>query len=163
MKSANASVTGPAAILGSRLNRCRSEGTARPSAHAVTSESAMLPPITVAARRSSRHTQAMTQTTNPQETDAKGARRRYTTDLFKPKTERLERLRADRHSPATARSILCVACFQNFLGKQIRVDDSNHAALFVNDRESEEFVEHEELARVEHRCVRRNSHDAPHH
>src|SRR5207247_7413400 len=68
MTAANTSVTGPAAILGSSFNRCRSEGTAKPNAHAVTSENAMLPPITTAARRSSRHSQAMTQTTNPQET-----------------------------------------------------------------------------------------------
>src|SRR5215471_6355846 len=73
MKSANTSVTGPAAILGSSLNQCRSEGTAKPNAQAVTSESAMLPPITTAARKSSCHTQAMIQTTNPQETPRSAA------------------------------------------------------------------------------------------
>src|SRR6266404_3020128 len=130
MKSANASVTGPAAILGSRLNRCRSEGTARPSAHAVTSESAMLPPITVAPRR-------------------------CTTDLFEAKTERRKKLRTNGHSLATAGLIVSIACFQNFLGEQGRVDDSNHAALLVHHRESEEFIKHEELARVEHRRLRR--------
>ena len=33
MKSANTSVTGPAAIFGSSFNRCRNEGTAKPNAH----------------------------------------------------------------------------------------------------------------------------------
>ena len=99
----------------------------------------------------------------PREAESKSAPGRCTTDLFEAKTERLKKLRTDRPSPATARSILGLACFQDFFGKQIRVDDSNHAALFVHDRESEEFVKHEELARVEHRCLRRNSHDAPNH
>jgi len=54
--------------------------------------------------------------------------------LFEAKAERLKKLWIDRHSPATARSILRIACFQNFFGKQVRVDDSNYAALFVYDR-----------------------------
>ena len=83
--------------------------------------------------------------------------------MFEAKTKRLKKLRTDRPSLATAGLILSIACFQNFLGKQVRVDDSNHAALLVHDRESEEFIKHEELARVEHRCLRRNSHNAPHH
>src|SRR5262249_59168547 len=94
---------------------------------------------------------------------SKSAPRRCTADLFEPKTERLKKFWTDRDSAATAGSILCLACFQNLLGKQVRVDDSNHPALFVHDRESEKFVKHKELARVEHRCFRRNSHDAPHH
>ncbi len=44
-----------------------------PSAQALTSENAMLPPITTAGRRSLRHTHAMTQTTNPQETPRSAA------------------------------------------------------------------------------------------
>src|SRR6185369_1382029 len=99
----------------------------------------------------------------PWEAESKGAPRRCTTDLFEAKTERLKKLRIDGHSPTTASSILSIACFQDFFGKQVRIDDSNHAALLVYDRESEEFVKHEELARVEYRCFRRNGDDAPHH
>src|SRR5215831_7203965 len=39
----------------------------------------------------------------------------------------------------------------------------NNVALFINDRECEKLVKDEELTRVEQRCFRRNSHDAPHH
>ena len=83
--------------------------------------------------------------------------------MFEAKTERRKELRTDWHSLATAGLILSIACFQNFLGKQVRVDDPNHAALLVHHRESEEFVKHEELTRVEHRCLRWNSHNALHH
>jgi hypothetical protein len=56
--------------------------------------------------------------------------------LFQAKTERRKELRTDRHSLAPPGLILRIACFQNLLGKQVRVDDSNHAALFVHDWES---------------------------
>src|SRR5262249_57963137 len=59
--------------------------------------------------------------------------------------------------------MLGISCLQNFFGKQVRVDDSDHAALFIHDGESEKFIKHEELACLEYGCFRGNSHDAPHH
>src|SRR5206468_9345337 len=72
-KSARARVTGPAAIFGSNFNQCKSEGTLSPNKHAVTSESAMLPPITPAARASLRQIQTMAATSPPQATPSSRA------------------------------------------------------------------------------------------
>ena len=44
----SASVTGPAAIFGSSFSQCKSDGTLKPKRQAVTSETAMLPPMTAA-------------------------------------------------------------------------------------------------------------------
>ena len=64
--SASASVIGPAAIFGSRLKRCKTDGTPKPKRHAVTSESAMLPPIAAAARESCRQIITIAATMIPQ-------------------------------------------------------------------------------------------------
>src|SRR5258708_37029018 len=87
----------------------------------------------------------------PWETESKSAPRRCTTDLFEAKTERLKKLRTNRHSLATAGSILSISCSQNFFGEQVRIDDSHHAALFVHDWECEKFVKQKEIAHVMHR------------
>ena len=60
-------------------------------------------------------------------------------------------------------SIFAFPRLQNFLGEQVRVDDSNDVALLVHDRKCEKFVKDKEFARVEDGSCRRNSHHAPHH
>src|SRR5438105_15401330 len=63
--SASASVIGPAAIFGSSLSRCKSDGTPRPKRQAVTRERAILPPMAPALRKSLRQNHTIKVTTAP--------------------------------------------------------------------------------------------------
>jgi len=59
--------------------------------------------------------------------------------------------------------LLRVGAFQHFVGDEIDLDHAQHPALFIDHRQREKLVQHEEFAGVEHRRALRNGHHTPDH
>ena len=97
----------------------------------------------------------------PRKTKPENAPRRSASNLLNVKPECLEKLGTHRRRGAI--SILTFAGLQNFLREQIRIDDSDDAASFVNHGKGEKFVEHEELASIQNGGRRGNSDNAWNH
>src|SRR5207247_8179388 len=95
----------------------------------------------------------------PRKTKPKHAPGRRAADLFQMKTENFKDVVADRRG----RLGLLFALAQHFFREKTDVDQADNAALFVDDREGEKFVEDEKFARVQDRGGGGNSKDAPEH
>ena len=57
----------------------------------------------------------------------------------------------------------CILFLQHLGGKQANIDNADNVTVGIDNREGEEFVENEELARVENGSCCWNRDDASHH